>query len=54
MFSQMEGRKCFNDALNTFYLRLYGVEHKKIIAKTYVTKSYYNICLRHNNKMLNL
>ena len=26
---QMEGRKCFifNDALNTFYLRLYGVEH---------------------------
>ena len=24
----MEGRKClFNDALNTFYLRLYGVTH---------------------------
>ena len=23
-----EGRKClFNDALNTFYLRLYGVRH---------------------------
>ena len=24
----MEGRKCFfNDAINTFYLRLYGVRH---------------------------
>ena len=22
-----EGTKCFNDALNIFYLRLYGVEH---------------------------
>ena len=26
--SNKEGRKClFNDALNTFYLRLYGVTH---------------------------
>ena len=26
MMMMMEGRKClFNDALNTFYLRLYGV-----------------------------
>ena len=27
-FAMCEGRKCiFNDALNTFYLQLYGVEH---------------------------
>ena len=34
-----EGRKClFNDALNTFYLRLYGVRHMVVL---YEWKIYY-------------
>ena len=27
IYAYMEGRKVFNDALNTFYLRLYGITH---------------------------
>ena len=27
-YERKEGRKCFNDTLNTFHLRLYDVRHK--------------------------